>query len=654
MYRFFSASLIGIFLTVSNLQSQVQEFKFGQVSSEELEMSVYPLDSSADAVYLVRHGDVNFNESDLMMYLTMHVRIKILKESAFDRADVELRYTKGTNPIQKLKAATYNLENGKVVTTNISKKQWVDERFNDKRWTKKVSFPDVKVGSVIEYTYSQQVSNFTRLPSWNFQVSIPTVYTEFRLQIPRYGEYQPKFQSYIPLDYNNNTAQYYHMIMKDVPALKQEPYVATMENFRSKIEFEIKSYNIPGRGSETFMQTWDAITTELHSNDGLGQALEKSVGLRRVYPEDKGWGNDEKSMIEIYNYVRDHFKWTEYNAFVIEDNFRELWEKGEGDAADINMTLAAFLKKAGIITYPITLSTRRHGYINQYVPLVNQFNYLVVMATIGDKQYLLDATDKYRPYNVLPERALNGNGLIVSGLGTRWIDMNLNKELNSKTISGEFSFNDDDLLAGKMAINFRGTAASRLRDSMLEEMEKSESDDEDAEDDEDDPVEETEDLDDYKTGEISNLEVQNLESPQENLKVNYDFTTEEGINFIGDKIFMSPILIKHVDENPFKLEKRLYPVELAAPIADTYIFKIHIPEGYEVEELPKSENILLPEKGGRYMYTIGQQGNDVTVMVRLNLSKTTYTSEEYEYLRELFTLIINKQDEQIVLKESGQ
>lgn len=635
-----------------NLSAQVEEIKFGDISLEDLSMEVYPLDSGAEAVYLVDRGEAFFNESDLSMIMEVHIRLKILKESALDMADIELRYVRGVNEISKLKAATYNVENGKIVTRSISKKEWVNEKFDNDRRSKKLSFPDVKVGSIIEYTYRQKMGNIYNLPSWTFQLSVPVRYAEYKLNMPRYGTYLPKMKGYHSAAYFSNKGNLYHVVMKDVPALKKEPYVATIENFRSKAEFELKAISIPGYGTEAYMTNWRAINQTLLESEGLGKAIKSTGQLRRIYPSDKAWKNDKESMIDIYNYVRDHFEWNGRVAYGVVDRSKRLWDDGKGDNADINITLAQFLEKAGIKTYPVVLSTRGHGYLNQSFPLVKQFNYMIVCAMIGEEKFLLDATDKFRPYNVLPIRAMNGDGLMVTEFGGEWVNLRENKEMSSKTISGEFGFDEDlEALEGKMEIDFRGVSASVLRSSIYEEMKKTENEVEEEKEEQND---DSETLEDYKTGEVNNLEVMNAEAPEENLKVKYDFTTEADINVIGDKIFMSPVLIKHIEENPFKLEERKFPVELPAPVADTYIFKIKIPEGYEVEELPKSQSMALPNKGGRYMFVAGQQGDVIQVMVRLNLMKTEYLPEDYPALKELFNQVVAKQQEQIVFKEKSE
>lgn len=644
-----------ILLTSSfTAMSQAEGFVFGKVDKADLEMTTYTLDSGASVVYLLDRGTTVLRESDLAMILTTHVRIKILKEDGLDWADLELRYVKGDGDITKLKGATHNLVNGKVVTREIGKKEWVEEKINDRVRAKKLSFPDARVGSIIEYTYRREAGSIYNVPSWSFQSSIPVRHSEYIVELSQYASYMPLFQGYLLPAYSDNSKEKYHIIMKNVPAITREPFVSTIENFRSRIKFEIKSISRPGYFPQVFMENWGAINKGLMESEGIGGALNKTGSLRKIYPKDKGWGNDKKSLIEIYNYVRDHFTWNGNTAYRVVDSGKALWNDAEGDNADINVTLAQFLTKAGIQVNPVILSTRRHGYLNKYVPIESQFNYMVLQAKVEDETVLMDATDKFRPYNVLPERAMNGEGLVLNPYGPLWVDLRMNKEVDSKTVVGDFAFNDDMELFGKMEINFRSVAGSRLRSSLYAEMEKETDSAEEEDTEEEEGDDENDALDEFKTGEVENLEISNLKKPSENLKVTYDFTITDGVNIIGDKIFMSPILIKHISENPFKLEKRLYPVERSSKLSDTYIFKIKTPEGYEIEELPEPQVISLPNGGGRYMYNVGDVGGAVQVMVKLSLNKTEYGTETYGSLKELYNLILAKQDLQIVFKEKSE
>jgi hypothetical protein len=79
---------------------------------------------------------------------------------------------------------------------------------------------------------------------------------------------------------------------------------------------------------------------------------------------------------------------------------------------------------------------------------------------------------------------------------------------------------------------------------------------------------------------------------------------------------------------------------------------MEIPEGYVVDELPKSMVVKMNEaEEGMFEYRISQSGNSISFRTRVQMKRAYYDPDEYEMLREFFNLIVSKQSEQIVFKK---
>jgi hypothetical protein len=78
---------------------------------------------------------------------------------------------------------------------------------------------------------------------------------------------------------------------------------------------------------------------------------------------------------------------------------------------------------------------------------------------------------------------------------------------------------------------------------------------------------------------------------------------------------------------------------------------INLPEGYVVEELPKSVKAVTPDKMVNYTYQIFANGNQIAFMNKLFVKKTYFYAEEYHDLRQVFDLIEQRNLQQIVLKK---
>ena len=106
-----------------------------------------------------------------------------------------------------------------------------------------------------------------------------------------------------------------------------------------------------------------------------------------------------------------------------------------------------------------------------------------------------------------------------------------------------------------------------------------------------------------------------------------------------------------LEKNPFISADRNYPVELPYVFDDVFVLNMEIPEGYEVEELPKSVRIKLNETDGIFEYLIQKNENTIQFKNVLNIKKATFAPEDYNTLRDFYAYVVKKQAEQIVFKK---
>jgi hypothetical protein len=155
-----------ISLAQKNKNKEAELPAFGEISKAELEMKECDFDNKAEAVVLLDDGVLEFS-SDLE--LKRRLRIKILNSKGMKWANVHLRYRseKNAENISKLDAQTYNLDaNGNIVISKVEGKLVYEKKINKKYSEKIFTFPDVKVGSIIEYKFRH---SGVGLIDWYFQ-----------------------------------------------------------------------------------------------------------------------------------------------------------------------------------------------------------------------------------------------------------------------------------------------------------------------------------------------------------------------------------------------------------------------------------------------------------------------------------------------------
>ncbi len=87
---------VPLLLLIANpetVMSQIRDITFGDIPREDLEMSEYDPDPSADAVILENYASTVMRSGEGIQVITeCHVRIKIINTDGLDYAHVELPY----------------------------------------------------------------------------------------------------------------------------------------------------------------------------------------------------------------------------------------------------------------------------------------------------------------------------------------------------------------------------------------------------------------------------------------------------------------------------------------------------------------------------------------------------------------------------------
>ena len=198
----------GLFLAAGSLLAfpydDKNKIRFGKVDKAELEMTSYEVDTGAAAVILADIGSSSIEWNQVKGFFEMvferHCRIKIMKNTGYDYANIEIPVYNSTSTkqyVSNLKAFTYNLDNGKIAKEKLSKKSTFEEKYSENWNLFKFTFPNVKEGSVIEFSF-RITSDWYTIRTWEFQKDIPVMWSEYTVKIPEYFNYLQIGQGYEP------------------------------------------------------------------------------------------------------------------------------------------------------------------------------------------------------------------------------------------------------------------------------------------------------------------------------------------------------------------------------------------------------------------------------------------------------------------------
>lgn len=655
------------FVIVScTLFAQDPKIKFGKISPEDLQKKNYIIDSSTHAVVLSDVGKTEIignTKGWFSLKFHRHNRIHILKKSGYDEANVEVPlYTNGnaTERLENLKAVTYNLENGLVVETKLDKSAIFTEKRSKNLVIKKFTLPNIKEGSVIEYSYTVESDFLSNLQPWSFQGSIPALWSEYSVSIPQFLDYvflsqghqsfiiknkKDRAQTYTVIEGSNASASERHTFtsgvtdyrwaMQEVPALKTESYTSSIQNYLARIQFQLSALKDP-LVYKSIMSTWPDVTKELLEDEDFGKNLNTSNNWMDEIM--KHVVSDATSPLEkakkVYSYVRDNITCTQDYGIYASQPIKNLFKSKNGKAAEINLLLTALLKHEGIDAEPVILSTRSHGITYSIYPILSRFNYIITRVIIDGKTYYLDAAHPRLGFGKLLPECYNGHARVVDK-AAHAIYLQPDSLKERKLTSVIINTTDKGAWVGqiKQSLGYfesyktREKLADKGPDAFWKEIKTAYGVDKDIED----PA-----IDSLKNSEFP-------------IALRYGVVLGDHDE---DIIYLNPMLGEGYKENPFKSAQRVYPVEMPYTFDETYVASLDVPADYIVDELPKSTKVKLNEEGeGYFEYLITQSGNTISMRTRLRLDRTTFDPDEYEILREFFNVVVTKQKEQIVFKK---
>lgn len=644
---------------------EIDQPKFGKLSKEEFQIKSYPVEPEAAAVVVFDkgHASIEGNYKGGFAVLFKHYKkVHILNKNGYDAGDISIPlYSSGRSEeiVRGLKAVSYNLENGKVVETKLDKKNIFTEKINDKWSLVKFTLPNLKEGTIFEIEYSIKSDFIFNFQPWEFQGNYPRLWSEFNAAIPQFLGYIFLSQGYHPFHINTNknyrsnialstsglatrtesatistAVTEYRWVQKDVPSLKEENYTTTLKNHISKIEFQLNEYKEP-LTYKKIMGSWASLSEEMMKDDRFGYPLTQPNGflseiISEVTQSDK---TNLENAISLYYYINNNYTSTTSAGMYFSKTLRNIIRDKNGTTADINLLLTALYKKAGYEADPVILSTRQHGYTYEYYPLIDRFNYTITRVKIDDKYYFLDATRNLN-FGRLSYQLYNGHGRVMNKQAEA-VHLN-SKDLNEVSITTVIISNSDDGINGAYrkqpgyfeSIRIKNAVKTNGQEKYFESIQNKLP----------------------EAMQIKESYIDSLDKREDPLVVKFNFQLNGGSS---DLLYFNPLIMDEFKENPFKAADRKYPVEMPYSENAHFILSFEVPNGYEVDEIPKTLVLKLNENNDIvYEYRISQSGGIISLRSKLSINRTVFLPEEYELLREFFNIVVNKQNENIVLKKS--
>lgn len=630
------------FCSVNFIFVEAQKHKFldaPKFNDADLSKQKSVLDENAPAEILYKslHFSIDYNTGNLIKQAFYRVKIYD-KDKAEDWLNLEIPlYQNGSSQetLSKMKAFTYNLENGTSVATKVDKSSKYKSKESKYVSITKFAFPNVKNGSVIEYQYEVTSPFLFIIPEILIETDTPSLYTEYVLDSPENISYNVNYTGFLSPKYREIEERMmygmnyrtYRFGYENVKGFKTEKFVNNDRNYRTKISAELHSTNY--RELKLYSSSWEQIKERLYENEDFGGELKKTRLAKENMPANiSGISNEIEKADAVFNYVKNTFTWNKDRGIYVEDGIKKMLETKTGNAAEINLFLVMMFREAGLKADPLVISTVSNGLINIASPNVSNMNFVIAAIQTKDGFHLYDATAKQSSIDQLPPRDWNQFGILISKDKVQQLSLT-NAKTSFTYLTATAKINNDGSISGNYSDKDTGTYAMFAKESYDDNADKYKKQ--------------------YKENfAIDFTDIDSKVAENGDFESTMKFSSDNLIDKIGKKIIINPMLFLNKSSNEFdQTEERKYMIDFTSPFTRVKKIVLEIPEGYAIEEMPKSKKIVTDDKEIEYSYFAEQKGNTIEVVSTTKVLSPTYPKEYYPAFKQIWG-VASKQENQVI------
>lgn len=615
------------------------------INPDEIKMSQEPLSPEAPAVYLFRQVDRDDAAGNEYNY----ARIKVLKEEGRKYANVELQYSKGSSEIRDIRArvvqpdGTISNFEGQIYDRVVVKARGL--RF----FAKTFALPDVRVGSIIEYSYQYSwLWPLLRVyeSHWILNEELFTKHAIFSLKPARWMSLRWSWKD-LPGGTTppRNEKGIIRLDVANIAAFEPEDYMPPPEELKARVDFVYD--DIPEKDPILY---WKIVGKSLNQNTEF--FFSKRKLLNQALAEIVNPGDPpELKLQKLYERVQRIRNLSFEGKTAQEEKYEKLkdirrvddvWKRQYGDGAAIDLLFLALVRAAGFDAYEVMVSRRDEYLFSPQLPDSSRLNDVVVLVRLNGRDLYLDPGTAFVPFGLLPWAETAVKGLKLDKDGGSWVTTRLPDSTESRTERrAQMTLSEDGSLEGKLLVRFTGLVALSMR---LEERGQ-------------DALHQKQ----FLEGEVkewipTSVEVDLVNQPDWNsssqeLVAEFNLKVPNWAIRAGRHELLPIGLFVAAEKSLFDAEHRAHPVYLSFPSEQSDALTISLPTDCKVSSLPASQ--IEDAHWMNYSSNADSQGTQVHLYRRLSVNFVMLDQKYYPTIRRFFHSVRTADNGQIVLQRGS-
>ncbi len=640
-----------LFFALGEPQPAGAKDKWLPINPGDLALKDNPASPGSDAMILYRQETLN----EAQHYGSEYYRIKIFTQKGADKwGNVEIPYLPDFQSIVQVRGRTIE-PNGTIVDFDGKAYDKVVVKAGGvKIYEKSFSLPDVQPGCIIEYKYNEpsDPGRYLRQMEWDVQRSLFTREAKFTfvpLPVDETGEGYYGWRSLFlsnperPKKRSNGS---FVLTVHNVPALITEPYMIPKNMIRGRVEFYYSTH-----GNETAAkfwkqqgQQWDkSLESFIHKKKALEAVLATTVNstdspdvkLQKIYARVQ--------QIRNLSFTPSMTPEEEKREKIVDNhNVQDVLKHGYGTWEDINDLFVGLARAAGFDATLVYVAPRdRTIFVPGYQdPSELQVNIVEVKA--GSQDLYLDPSSPQYPFGLLPWYENAAAGVRVTKQGGETINVPPENSTDAQILRQmNVSLSADGALSGTLVVSFQGQEAAVWRSS----------------DSNDDQTQRRKDL----HGEINGwlpanaiYKITKLDNWNDNSKplvVEGTLKIPALVNRLYGRLILPLSLYQSSLTNAFTSAQRVNDIYLDYPFQYEDDTVIQLPSGFQVESLPKVQDI--PLGAIRYHITANAQAGTVHITRKLVVNGIEFPVKYYDAVRSVLGTVKAGDSDDMLLERTS-
>ena len=287
----------------------------------------------------------------------------------------------------------------------------------------KFAYPNITKGCIIEEGFEVSYSASQVRPPLQYdiplQFSIPCERVSFSFAYPDWWLVDFKQTdrsdtiSYTTTNDAKNRKKVISCELRDLPAVKDEPYDPYVKEMAKYLEFMVTSLDMGLAGSYEAPKDWDTLIKRYR--DALTDREGASLFGSRVKEKTQELTAHKKTRLETLTTILDYVQSEIEIATDGKDrDFADVLKDKKGDSYEIAGLTNMMMKKAGLQSEFMMVHSAGAGYFDQNYVSFSQLSIPVVDVKVDGKEYVLFPYRKDIPYDHVPEYAQGQTALVVS------------------------------------------------------------------------------------------------------------------------------------------------------------------------------------------------------------------------------------------------